>query len=90
MNQKELEWFGINKSKRTYYKQYGNCINLSTGLIIGVIIDKVLIYLTKGLSIFIPPFAVMLMTKGKVLKQIRFEKQFPKPIQYFLNHFIEK
>jgi len=56
--------------------KYGKAIKLSLGLIVGLCIDKVLFYITKGLSIFIPPFSVMLMNKGFIIKEIRFEKDF--------------
>ena len=67
---------------------YGRAINISIGLILGIIIDKLLFIITKGLSIFFPPFAALLMTKGPVLYSIRFEKNFPKIIEKFLSHFI--
>ena len=78
----------IELPKRTYYNQYGRCINVSTGLILGLFIDKSLFILTKGLSVFIPPFAVMLLTKGKKLFSIRFEITFPKIIEKFISHLI--
>lgn len=77
----------IGLPKRTYYNQYGRSINVSTGLILGLIIDKSLFILTKGLSVFIPPFAALLLTKGKQLFTIRFERTFPKIIEKFISHF---
>lgn len=82
MNQKELKWFGI--KKRTFYNEYGRSINVSTGLILGLFLDKLLFYLTKGLSVLIPPLSVFLITKGKVLFRIRFERKFNKFIEKFI------
>lgn len=85
MNQKEMQWFGI--EKKSYYNQYGTCINVSTGLILGLFIDKTLFYITKGLSVLIPPFSVMLLNKGFILTKIRFEKQFHPLIEkYIITH----
>lgn len=66
--------YGYMLKRNNTFKRYGKAIKLSLGLIIGLGIDKALFIVTKGLSIFIPPFAVMLMNKGLVLKEIRFEK----------------
>ena len=76
MNQKEMQWFGI--EKKSYYNQYGRCINVSTGLILGLLIDKALLYITKGLSVVIPPVSVLLISKGTLLFKIRFDKKFNK------------
>ena len=88
MNQKELDWYGI--KKRTYYNQYGRAINFSYGLIIGLFLDKILFYITKGLSFLIPPLSVLLMNKGKVIYTLRFEKTFNNYIEKFLSHIITK
>lgn len=66
--------FNLMLNRNKSFKSYGKAIKLSLGLIIGLCIDKALFIITKGLSVFIPPFAVMLMNKGLVLKEIRFEK----------------
>ena len=83
-----LEWFGI--KNKSFYNQYGRCVNVSYGLLGGLVIDKVLFIVTKGLSSFIPPFAVMLMGRGKVLFNIRFEKKFNRTIERFLSHIVTK
>lgn len=88
MNDKELKWFGI--KKKSYYNQYGRCINFSTGLLLGIAIDKLLFIYTYGFSIFIPPFAFMLMSKGHVLFSIRFERTFNKYVEKVLSHFVTK
>ena len=75
--------------KRSYYSTYGRCINVTTGLIWGLFIDKGLFILSKGFSMFIPPFALMLISKGRKLFTIRFERKFPKMIEKFLAHFIQ-
>lgn len=79
--------FGV--QNRTYYNQYGRVIPLSISLIAGLFIDKVLFYITKGLSVFIPPFSVMLMNKGYCFKEIRFEKDFGK-FEFLIKHFVRK
>jgi hypothetical protein len=61
-------------SRNKSFKSYGKAIKVTLGLIIGLVIDKTLFIVSKGLSVFIPPFAVMLINKGLVLKEIRFEK----------------
>lgn len=72
------------------YDKYGRVIKISIGLLMGLVIDKVLFYVSKGLSIFLPPFAVMLMNKGRVLKEIRFERNFSSLTNKLLDHFIVK
>lgn len=69
--------------------RYGKCIRLSFGLVIGLIIDKILIVISKGISVIIPPFAVMLMKKGFVIKEFRFEKDFGK-LNFVINHLVWK
>lgn len=80
--------------KHSKYDSYGRCINLSAGMLIGALIDKtIFICLPKAykfVSMIIPPFAVSLATKGKLLKQIRFEKTFSKPLEILLSHFVQK
>lgn len=83
-------WEGTIPNNRNNISNYGRCINFSIGLIIGLIIDKVLFYITKGLSMFFPPFAVILMSKGKVLFTLRFEKKFNNMIEKFLSHITIK
>ena len=91
MNNKEMKWFGIKaKPMNLACEEYGRVINLSVGLLIGLAIDKSLLYVSKGLSVFIPPFAIMLMSKGKILHTIRFDKTFSKPVEKLLSHFIRK
>ena len=82
-------WNFAYSKKRTYYNTYGRSINLSIGLILGLLIDKVLFILTKGLSVVIPPFSVLLMNKGLVLYSIRFEKDFGK-FEFLIKHFTKK
>jgi len=86
MNQKDLQWFGI--KNKSYYNTYGRCINISTGLILGLLIDKGLFILTKGLSLLIPPFAIILMSKGHMITSIRFERTFNGIIEKFISHLI--
>ena len=87
-------WFKKKKDfwnfpKRSYYSTYGRCINVTTGLIWGLFIDKGLFILSKGLSVFIPPFAVLLINKGRKLFTIRFERKFSKMIERFLGHLTQ-
>jgi len=70
--------------------KYGRCINFSYGLIFGLIIDKGLFFLSKGLSVFFPPFAMFLMGKGKVLFTLRFDKTFNGLFEKVLSHIITK
>ena len=84
MNQKEMQWFGIRR--KSYYNQYGRCINVSYGLILGLLLDKLLLYLSKGLSVVFPPFAVLLLNRGPKLFSIRFERKFNKNIERFISH----
>ena len=88
MNKKEMQWFGI--KKKSFYNTYGRSINVSTGLIFGLLIDKTLFYLTKGLSIFIPPFAALLLSKGTVLCSIKFEKEFNPIVEKLLSHVTQR
>ena len=92
MANKEINdfWYGTIPSNRNNVSIYGRCINVSYGLIIGLIIDKSLFYVTKGLSVFFPPFAMLLMGKGKVLFTLRFEKTFNGVFEKLLNHIIAK
>lgn len=83
-------WTSTIPSNRFNVTSYGRCINFSYGLIIGLLLDKSLFYLTKGLSVLFPPFAIMLMGKGKVLFTLRFERKYNKLIERFLNHIITK
>jgi hypothetical protein len=76
----------IQLKKHTY--KYGRCVNVSTGLILGLLIDKILFVLTKGISVVIPPFAAMLMCKGKLLFRIRFDKKFGKIGEIIISHFV--
>jgi ABC-type sugar transport system permease subunit len=77
------------KVRRQYTNRYNKVIRVSVGLIIGLIIDKVLFFKSKGLSVFIPPFAVMLMSKGYVFKEIEFQKDFGF-FNKFVNHLVVK
>ncbi len=91
MNAKEYKFFRINPNRFNRPRNaYGRCINFSLGLIAGLLIDKCLFIVTKGFSVFIPPFAVMLMSKGKVLYSLRFDREFHPLIERFLKHFISK
>jgi hypothetical protein len=78
------EWLGI--PDRTYYTNYGRCIRVTSGLFVGLIIDKSLFILTKGASIVIPPFSALLIARGKVLFSVRFERKFGKIGEYLLKH----
>ena len=83
-------WVGTIPSNRNGVSNYGRCINFSYGLIFGLIIDKALFYITKGLSVFLPPFAVLLMGKGKILFSLRFEKTFNGVFEKLLSHITTK
>ena len=83
-------WAGTIPTNRNNVLTYGRCINFSYGLIIGLILDKVLFYVTKGLSVFFPPFAVLFMGKGKVLFTCRFEKTFNGVFEKLLSHITTK
>lgn len=88
----KLPWHRVNFNlpKRTYYNEYGRCINISLGLILGIFLDKVLFYITKGVSTLFPPLSVILLNKGKVLYKIRFEKTFHPLIEKFLISHLHK
>lgn len=79
--------FSLNIENKTYYNQYGRVIPLSIGLFLGLVIDKVLLYITKGLSVCLPPFAALLMNKGYTFKEIRFEKDFGS-LEFLVGHFV--
>ena len=83
-------WTGTIPSNRNGVSSYGRCINFSYGLILGLIIDKCLFYVTKGLSVFFPPFAVLFMGKGRVLFTMRFEKTFNGVFERLLSHITTK
>ena len=83
-------WKGTIPDNRNNVTSYGRCVNISYGLIIGLVIDKCLFYVTKGLSIIFPPFAALLMGKGKVLFTLRFEKTFNGVFEKLLSHIIAK
>ena len=82
------EWLGI--PNRTYYNKYGRSIIVSIGLLVGLGIDKSLFILTKGASVIIPPFSVLLMSKGKVLFTVRFEKKYSKITEHLLKHLCKR
>ena len=83
-------WKGTIPHNRNGINNYGRCINISYGLIIGLVLDKSLFYITKGLSVFFPPFAALLMGKGKILFTLRFEKTFNGVFERVLSHIITK
>lgn len=83
-------WKGTIPENRNGINSYGRCINFSYGLIAGLILDKSLFIVTKGLSVFFPPFAMLLMGKGKVLFTLRFEKTFNGVFERLLSHITTK
>jgi len=92
MNKSDYKFFGINPNRYNRIKgSYGRCIDVSIGLILGLLLDKALFIFSKGLSVLIPPMAVLLMTKGKSLFKIRFEKDFhPLLERFFISHITRK
>lgn len=75
---------------KTETPTYGRAINVSTGLILGLLIDKMLLWKTQGASSLFPPVSVLLMTKGTTLGTIRFDRKFNKYVEKFLSHMVTK
>lgn len=65
---------------------YGRCIHISIGLLVGLIIDKALLYITKGASTLLPPVSVLLMSRGRTLYNLRFERRFNPLIERLIRH----
>lgn len=82
-------WSFLGSKSNYKIERYGRVITLSVGLLAGLVIDKFLFYVTRGLSVFIPPFAVMLMKRGWVIWEFRFEKNFG-CLEFLVKHFIRK
>ena len=66
---------------KTKYNSYGRSIKITTGLIAGFIIDNLVIG-TLGIPM------LLLKKYGKVLKILRFEKQFNKYLEFFIKPLI--
>lgn len=82
--------FKITIARKEPSNRYGRCVRLSSGLILGLLLDKALLFITKGKSALVPfSFTPLLMKKGFVLKEIRFEKEFGK-FDKLVNHLCWK
>lgn len=94
MRKKQKDFWSFLYNKKTINNTYNYkyAINFSVGMIFGFFIDKYLLILSKGFTVFVPfSFTIYFMTKGKTLYSLKFDKEIKnRYLKKILKHFITK